>query len=133
MLCSMDVLFGFTLRQQNMNNTTLYFSDFDLLDVFGNFCENQALLEEWEKLLHSNEQLHQQLSDALKASQCFGCKKLKEKDNQYYTGFSMERFSHVYTFSVPSEEKDPVKWSKSMKSARRLCSRDQLLLVLIKL
>ena len=133
MLCSMDVLFDFTLRQQNMNNTTLYFFRFPFTWCFGNFCENQALLEGREKLLHSNEQLHQQLSDASKASQCFGYEKLKENDNQYYTGFSMERFSHVYTFLVPSEEKDPVKWSKSVKSARKLCSRDQLLLVLIKL
>ena len=98
-----------------MNNTSLYFSDFHSLDVLAISCENQALLEKREKLLHSNEQLHQQLSDALKASQCFGCEKLKEKDYQYYTGFSMERFSHVYTFLVPSEENDPVKWSKSVK------------------
>lgn len=96
-------------------------------------CENRALLEEREKLLYSNEQLHQQLSDAVKVSPCFGCEKLKEKDYQYYTGFSMERFNHVYNFLVPSEEKDPVKWSKSVKGARKLCSRDQLLLVLIKL
>ncbi|XP_055997033.1 uncharacterized protein LOC125678774 isoform X2 [Ostrea edulis] len=96
------------------------------LEILAIIADNTALTEEKEKLLRINFELQQQDSGR------FGYKKLKDTDYQYYTGFSKDRFNVLYSFLVPTEE-DPIIWSKTLKGAKSLSTKDQLLLVLIKL
>ena len=59
-------------------------------------------------------------------------KLLLKKDYKYYTGFCRNDFNALYTFLVPNTE-DPIMWSKTVKGAKLMCTKDQLLLTLIKL
>ena len=109
------------------------YSDFDNLNILASTAENQSLIDERDKLQNIvlNQQLHQ--SQEMINHVCFGSKTIQSKDYQYYTGFSMDRFSEIFHFLVHTENEDPIKWVKSVKGATNLSAKDQLLLSLIKL
>ncbi|XP_076085158.1 uncharacterized protein LOC143055969 [Mytilus galloprovincialis] len=111
------------------------------LDMLAMAAENKALTENYAKLVLENVNLQQQLSSCKKKKKeksiiiekSFGCEKLNSKEYQYYTGFSKDRFEDILKFLVPREGEDIIKWTKAVSGSKQLSTKDQLLLVMIKL
>ena len=103
--------------------------------------ENKCLQEECAKLVLTNEDLLRKLGEKKDENEqkdeeklgIFNRTLLKDTDYQYYTGFSMERFTNIFSFLVPAGVNEPFTWTKTVTMAKKIELIDQLLLVMMKI